>query len=71
MPDQLRQHSFAPGSMGPKVKAVCRFVETGGSFAGIGRLEDAAEILEGLRGTIVRRAGVSLDFVNDAASQQG
>ena len=35
-PDWLRAHSFAGGSMGPKVEAVCRFVETTGNRAAIG-----------------------------------
>jgi len=70
MPEQLRKMSFAPGSMKPKVEAACRFVEGGGSFAGIGLLEDAAAILEGKRGTVVRPAGVSLDFVKRAKSAE-
>ena len=53
---ELRQHRFAPGSMGPKVEAACRFVEATGGLAGIGRLEDAPELLEGRRGTRVRAA---------------
>jgi len=63
MPEALRKMSFAPGSMKPKIEAACRFVETGGGFAGIGLLEDAASILEGSRGTVVRKSGVSLDFI--------
>ncbi len=51
---ELRAHVFAAGSMAPKVEAVCRFVEGGGRLAGIGRLENAARILEGRSGTIVR-----------------
>ena len=53
-PQQLRSYSFAPGSMQPKVEAACRFVEATGTMAGIGKLEDAAAILSGKRGTIVR-----------------
>ncbi len=53
-PQQLRNYSFAPGSMQPKVEAVCRFVEATGGMAGIGKLGDAAGILKGERGTIVR-----------------
>lgn len=53
-PQQLRNYSFAPGSMQPKVEAVCRFVEARGGMAGIGKLEDAAAILKGDRGTILR-----------------
>jgi carbamate kinase len=53
-PRELRQHRFAPGSMGPKVEAACRFVEATGGLAGIGRPEDALALLEGRRGTRVR-----------------
>ena len=62
IPEELRKHDFLAGSMQPKIEAVCRFIEAGGKIAGIGRLEDAASILEGLRGTIVRPRGVTLDF---------
>jgi carbamate kinase len=55
-PRELRQHRFAPGSMGPKVEAACRFVEVTGGLAGIGRLEDAPALLEGRGGTQVRPA---------------
>jgi carbamate kinase len=51
---QLRNYSFAPGSMAPKVEAACRFVEASGGFAAIGRLEDGARILAGEAGTMVR-----------------
>jgi carbamate kinase len=40
--------------MGPKVEAVCRFVEGGGAIAGIGALADAAAILRGDAGTVVK-----------------
>jgi carbamate kinase len=62
-PEELRKHAFAPGSMKPKVDAVCRFVESGGGFAGIGQLEDAVSILLGHAGTIVRAPAMTLDFV--------
>jgi carbamate kinase len=67
-PEELRKHTFAPGSMKPKIEAVCRFVEAGGGFAGIGQLEDAAAILLGQRGTIVRKPEMTLDFVDQAGS---
>jgi carbamate kinase len=51
---ELRALQFAPGSMGPKVDAACDFAERTGGLAGIGRLEDAAAILRGERGTRVR-----------------
>lgn len=56
-PDRLAALEFAPGSMGPKVEAACRFVETTGGFAAIGALEDAAAIVAGERGTRIERAG--------------
>jgi carbamate kinase len=40
-PKQLRAHEFAPGTMGPKVEAACRFVERTGKRAAIGAMEDA------------------------------
>ncbi len=53
-PQPLRKMSFAPGSMGPKVEAACRFVESGGSLAAIGRMQDALALLNGRCGTVVR-----------------
>ena len=47
--------SFAPGSMGPKVEAACRFVEQTGRFAAIGAIESAEALLNGSGGTIVYR----------------
>lgn len=55
---ELRGMRFAPGSMGPKVEAACRFVEAGGRFAAIGALGDAAALLEQRAGTIVTAASV-------------
>ena len=51
--DDLRSRSFAAGSMGPKVEAVCRFVEHGGRLGAIGALGDVSEILAGRAGTRV------------------
>ena len=56
-PAALRRENFPAGSMGPKVEAVCRFVELTGDMAAIGRLEDALAILEGKAGTIVTPGG--------------
>jgi carbamate kinase len=53
IPAQLRRHSFAAGSMGPKIEAALDFVGSGGAMAGIGRLEDALDILEGKAGTVI------------------
>jgi carbamate kinase len=43
--------------MGPKVDAVCRFVELTGGMAAIGSLDDATAILAGRAGTIVTPNG--------------
>jgi len=56
-PAALQREQFPAGSMGPKVDAVCRFVEVTGDMAAIGRLEDAEKILNGEAGTIVTPAG--------------
>jgi carbamate kinase len=50
-PAELHAMRFAPGSMGPKIEAACRFVEGGGQFAAIGALADAAALLRQERGT--------------------
>lgn len=55
-PAELRRHRFAPGSMGPKVEAVCRFVERTGCEAAIGSLDKAEAVLAGESGTCVRPA---------------
>ena len=52
-PAELRTLRFAPGSMGPKVEAACRFVEATGGTAAIGSLEDAVRIVAGEAGTTV------------------
>ncbi len=49
----LRRHHFAAGSMGPKVEAACRFVESTAKPAAIGRMEEAADLLGGITGTVV------------------
>ncbi len=54
-PEKLKEYSFAKGSMGPKVEAVCRFANTGKGFGAVGRLEDALDILNGKAGTIIRK----------------
>jgi len=53
-PGELHRFSFAPGSMGPKVEAACRFAEQTGRFAAIGAIDEAPAILGGNAGTLVR-----------------
>jgi carbamate kinase len=56
-PGALRRELFPAGSMGPKVDAVCRFVELTGDMAAIGRLQDAEAIMAGEAGTIITPGG--------------
>jgi carbamate kinase len=50
---ELHAMSFSAGSMAPKVEAACRFVESMGSRAVIGQLDDGEGLLEGSSGTTV------------------
>ena len=49
----LRGLGLPAGSMGPKVEAACRFAESTGRLAGIGRLDLAEQVLAGSSGTLV------------------
>jgi carbamate kinase len=51
---RLDAGAFPAGSMGPKVEAACRFATATGGLAAIGCLGDAADLLAGRAGTIVR-----------------
>ncbi len=55
-PGRLRALDLEAGSMGPKVEAACRFVEATGNPASIGRLRQAAGIVDGAAGTTVQVA---------------
>jgi carbamate kinase len=61
-PEGLRAHEFAPGSMGPKVEAVCRFVERTGARAAIGGLAEIDDLLTGQGGTQVLPDGPRLEY---------
>ncbi len=56
-PSELRAHAaegaFGGGSMGPKVEAVCRFVEAGGARGVITSLRRIDEAVAGTAGTVV------------------
>jgi carbamate kinase len=60
-PADLRALRFPAGSMGPKVEAVCRFVELTGGTAAIGSLREVDAILTGKAGTIVTPSGTYRD----------
>ena len=55
-PDAMEEFSFASGSMGPKVKAACRFVRETGRGAAIGRLRDLRDVVAGRAGTLISNA---------------
>jgi carbamate kinase len=59
-PDALSAGEFAAGSMGPKVRAACSFVERTGGFAAIGSIADTPALLRGEAGTIVSREPAGL-----------
>jgi carbamate kinase len=61
-PAGLRSQEFAPGSMGPKVEAVCRFVERTGARAAIGSLDQVDALLSGRAGTQVLPDGPELQL---------
>ena len=56
---ELRAHAraghFGSGSMGPKVKAACRFVEAGGRRTVITSLDRITGAVAGTAGTVVER----------------
>ena len=49
----IKEFSFEPGTMAPKVEAAIEFVEKTGGLAGIGALKDAEAIINGDAGTII------------------
>ena len=53
-PDELEPLSLPAGSMGPKVRAACRFARQTGHDAVIGSLADIVELVAGACGTNVR-----------------
>jgi carbamate kinase len=57
--------------MGPKVEAACRFVESTGKPAMIGRLDDAVDLLNGSIGTVVEPVTRALGPQSDLAGQPG
>jgi carbamate kinase len=59
-PTELLTSQFAEGSMGPKVRAACEFVERGGRFAAIGSIDSAPAMLAGTAGTAVTRTPADL-----------
>ena len=54
-PDELSASEFMAGSMGPKVRAACRFASQTDGFAVIGSIDDTPALLRGDAGTRVAR----------------
>lgn len=53
-PAGLAEFDFPAGSMGPKVEAVCKFVETGRGHSAIGSLFDLDKIINNEAGTLIK-----------------
>jgi carbamate kinase len=60
-PEALGRSEFAEGSMGPKVRAACSFVEETGGLAAIGSILDTPALLRGEAGTLVTRDANGLE----------
>src|SRR5690349_10636956 len=60
-PEALSQAEFAAGSMGPKVRAACWFVEATGGRAVIGSIADSAALVRGETGTVVALDAAGLE----------
>lgn len=67
-PRALRSEDFAPGSMAPKIEAVCRFVEETGKPAVIGRLDAARALMEGSAGTRIEAGRAAIDYYESEPS---
>lgn len=65
-PEALAGSEFAAGSMGPKVKAACSFVEQTGGLAAIGSIVDTPALLRGETGTVVTREAEGLELADVA-----
>ena len=61
-PAALAETEFAAGSMGPKVRAACSFVERTGGLAAIGSISDTEALLRGEAGTVVTRDAEGLEL---------
>jgi carbamate kinase len=61
-PEALGGAEFAAGSMGPKVKAACQFVEQTGGMAVIGSIDDTPALLRGEAGTVVTREADGMEL---------
>jgi carbamate kinase len=65
-PGALSELEFAPGSMAPKVRAACSFVEQTGGVAAIGSITETAALVRGEAGTLVTRGAAALELARAA-----
>ena len=65
-PRALAAAEFAEGSMGPKVRAACAFVEQTGGIAAIGSIADVERLLKKETGTVVSLDARGLEVVGTA-----
>ena len=65
-PRALAVADFAEGSMGPKVRAACSFVEQTGGIAAIGSIKDVEALLRKETGTVVSLDARGLEVVDAA-----
>jgi len=61
-PEALVGTEFAAGSMGPKVRAACTFVEQTGGLAVIGSMADTPALLRGEAGTTVTLEAAGVEY---------
>jgi carbamate kinase len=61
-PEAMGAYEFPAGSMGPKVKAACRFAELTGKRAAIGSLGQLAAMVRGEAGTTVDAAASAVQW---------
>lgn len=69
-PEALAKHSFAAGSMGPKVAAACQFARKTGKTAAIGRLADLDAMVAGDKGTLISTDATGITF-HDPSPDEG
>jgi carbamate kinase len=67
-PEALREAGFAEGSMGPKVRAACQFVEQTGRVAVIGSISDTSALVRGEAGTVVTLEAEAIEVAEEVGS---
>jgi carbamate kinase len=67
-PEALREAGFAEGSMGPKVRAACQFVEQTGRVAVIGSISDTSALVRGEAGTVVTLEAEAIEMAEEVGS---